>query len=290
MTGTTAPPGPNVGQLRDHFLTPLTAILNMTEALLRGQYGELNEQQIEYLQQIQTQALQAFGINRQIVDDYAKDGVASLRDFSSERLAPMSAVISYCDLLLLEYLVGDLNEKQRSLLHRASNKANDLQRQIQNLTDYALITLDALSTGSGDKIALGDILKPDFVTVKSSVPIHWELPDQLPSVCGDEELFDHVMNSLIDNAAKFTRAGYITVTAQIIGDHVDITVTDTGIGIPLTLQVYVFQPFYQLDPKVYGLGLGLFIAQDFVNRMGGRLLMHSTPDVGTQFQFSLVIA
>ncbi|MCB1310348.1 MAG: HAMP domain-containing histidine kinase, partial [Leptospiraceae bacterium] len=153
--------------------------------------------------------------------------------------------------------------------------------------DYASITLDTLPDTEGSRFALGSVLKPDCVVVKSRVPIHWELDDNLPLVCGSEETFLHIMTSLIDNAAKFTRSGYITITAQVIQERVDITVTDTGIGIPQTLQAYVFQPFYQLDPKVYGLGLGLFLAQAFVGKLGGRLLMHSTPDVGTQLQFSL---
>ncbi|MAU12256.1 MAG: hypothetical protein CL607_20710 [Anaerolineaceae bacterium] len=287
MTGLTAPPEPNTTQLRDHFLTPLAAILNMTEMLLRGEYGDVNEQQTEYMQKIQSQAIQAFGRNRQLVDDYVSQGVDSMRGFTSEWMTPINSVISYCDLLLLEYLVGDLTEKQRALLQRASDKANDLQRQIQNLADYAFITLDALPDTSGSSFALGSVLKPDCVVVKGHVPIHWELDDGLPLVQGSEQTFLHIMNSLVDNAAKFTRAGYITITAQVIQARVDITVTDTGIGIPQTLQGYVFQPFYQLDPTVYGLGLGLFIAQAFVGKLGGRLLMHSTPDVGTQLQFSL---
>ena len=46
----------------------------------------------------------------------------------------------------------------------------------------------------------------------------------------------------------------------------------------------------ELNPRTYGLGLGLYISQAYIAKQGSRLLMHSTPDVGTQFQFSVALA
>lgn len=256
--------------------------------MLMGRHGPLNDEQREYLQTIQDNALQAFSFNQRMIQHYGTNGLEGLSEYSHDWLTPIASIISYCDLLLLEYLVGDLQDEQKALLQKAYYRAHALQRQIQNVIDYS--RLEAHLERPMSSFPLDEVFKQDAIIVQSSVPIHWELPEYTPVVMSSKLYISHTLNALLDNAAKFTRAGYITVTGQVINRHVDITVTDTGIGIPHTLQDRVFQPFYQLTPRTPGLGLGLYIAQAYVAQQGSRLLMHSTPDVGTQFQFSIPLS
>ncbi|MDB5829676.1 MAG: histidine kinase [Variovorax sp.] len=103
-----------------------------------------------------------------------------------------------------------------------------------------------------------------------------------------------VLTNLLENAAKFTRDGTIILSVRSRDDgphHVlFFEVADTGIGIALEDQDRIFESFEQANADRRGLGLGLFIAQRIVGRMGGALKLSSYPGRGSQFWFHLVVA
>ncbi|MBR30906.1 MAG: hypothetical protein CMN77_06300 [Spirochaetaceae bacterium] len=119
------------------------------------------------------------------------------------------------------------------------------------------------------------------------------MPDRL---LGDSHRISQVLHNLIGNAIKFTADGEIRVTVQKNPsdgeqDRIMFTVTDTGIGmspdqLPMIFETY-FQAGFQADRKHEGTGLGLAISQELVRLMGGDLKVNSTPDVGSEFSFSL---
>jgi signal transduction histidine kinase len=109
--------------------------------------------------------------------------------------------------------------------------------------------------------------------------------------------FDHdrllqVMANLISNAIKFTpERGGVTVDAARSGDDVQVSVTDTGTGIPADMQAAVFERFWQAKADDRrGLGLGLYISRSIVEAHGGRIWVESTPNVGSTFFFTLPAA
>jgi two-component system sensor histidine kinase RpfC len=115
-------------------------------------------------------------------------------------------------------------------------------------------------------------------------------------VKGDVVVLRQVLANLMGNAIKFTEKGTVTINVTLMKESahhatVRFEVTDTGIGIPANMQDKVFESFTQADAsttrKFGGSGLGLTIAKDMIEAMGGELKLQSTEGVGTRFWFDL---
>lgn len=102
-----------------------------------------------------------------------------------------------------------------------------------------------------------------------------------------------VLNNLLHNAIKFTAQGAVTVHAAMAGDDIRFAVTDTGPGIPPEQQQFLFDRFRQLDAFATrnheGSGLGLALAKELVELMGGRIGVDSAPGRGATFHFTLPV-
>lgn len=100
----------------------------------------------------------------------------------------------------------------------------------------------------------------------------------------DGDRLQQVINNLVANALKFTRQGEVRLSLAV-DSHIELTVADSGSGIPLDEQAQLFEPWYQAPSgkshAVQGSGLGLFICREIVQRMGGTLTLTSAPNRGT---------
>ena len=103
-----------------------------------------------------------------------------------------------------------------------------------------------------------------------------------------------VLAHLLDNAIKYSpEGGPVEVGAEVAGHEAVVWVRDHGIGIPEEKQTRLFQAFYQVAPLVWptsGLGLGLYMCREIVNRHGGRMWFESEEGVGSTFYFTLPLA
>jgi signal transduction histidine kinase len=116
--------------------------------------------------------------------------------------------------------------------------------------------------------------------------------DELPRTYGDRRRLRQVLLNLVSNAAKFTRAGRIYVTATHDDETIRIAVQDTGIGIASEDQDKVFESFKQAKHDLtgaVGTGLGMPISRHFVEMHQGRMWFKSTPGVGSTFYVELPI-
>lgn len=118
---------------------------------------------------------------------------------------------------------------------------------------------------------------------------------ELPVVWGDRGLLERVLTNLVSNAVKYTPpTGEIVVTAQLAtdGQTIELTVGDTGKGIALEEQPYIFERFYQTkgSDRRRGLGIGLYFCRVAVEAHGGTISLASTPGVGSIFKVILPLA
>jgi signal transduction histidine kinase len=122
-----------------------------------------------------------------------------------------------------------------------------------------------------------------------------DLPDGLPEVMADPSRLVQVLTNLLDNARKYTPAGgQIEVSAALNERVVRLAVRDTGIGIRPEDQARLFTQFFRSDDDAVrsqpGWGLGLNVARQLIEQMGGRIGMQSRPEGGSEFWFTLPVA
>src|SRR5690606_1782628 len=96
--------------------------------------------------------------------------------------------------------------------------------------------------------------------------------------------------NLLDNAVHHTTQGQIKIIAEVLDNHMVIHVMDTGSGIPPQEQDYIFHSFYRGSNKKKGLGLGLAIAKNMVEKLNGSIHVNSTIGVGSTFTFTMPLA
>jgi len=120
----------------------------------------------------------------------------------------------------------------------------------------------------------------------SNIDITLEADETLPNVLVDPEKISLVIQNLIDNAVKYTKGkGTVIISAKADGKYVNVSVKDTGVGIPVSQQRHVFQKFFRSDNamkhQTVGTGLGLFIAKAIVEESNGKIWFESKENQGT---------
>lgn len=117
-----------------------------------------------------------------------------------------------------------------------------------------------------------------------------ELPSALPALTISREALDTVLDNLLDNALKYTPGGgRVSLKAELLGKIVEVTVIDSGPGIPAEHLPHVFERFYRVDPTrgARGFGLGLALVKAAVTAAGGKVSVSSSAQQGCKFVVSL---
>ena len=129
--------------------------------------------------------------------------------------------------------------------------------------------------------------------VKHGVTLDIDVDDRLGECIGDERKIKQILLNLLSNAVKFTpEGGRISITANKTDNGAEISVCDSGIGIPPPEQAMIFEEFRQVGGdyahKKEGTGLGLTLAKKFVELHGGKIWMESEVGKGSTFTFTLI--
>lgn len=129
------------------------------------------------------------------------------------------------------------------------------------------------------------VQRPELEKNANTFEVYCE--DHLQEIVADKEKVRQILLNLLSNAARFTRQGHVYLSAQQVGDYVEISIKDSGIGIPHEQQSAVFAAFQQVHNRFsrdyQGLGLGLAISQGFAQMMQGDILLHSQSGEGSHF-------
>ncbi|MBC7325704.1 MAG: PAS domain-containing sensor histidine kinase, partial [Moorella sp. (in: Bacteria)] len=116
----------------------------------------------------------------------------------------------------------------------------------------------------------------------------------LPAVHGDPDMLTQVLINLVDNAIKYTPAGgRVTIRAGVADGEVQVSVEDTGIGIPPESLPRIFERFYRVDKarsrELGGIGVGLAIVKHIIRAHGGKTAVESAVGKGSTFSFTLPV-
>ena len=225
---------------------------------------------------------------------HTRDNLAHVISIASHDLkAPLAAVESYHQVMLGGY-AGEITEKQKTLLHRSSDRMTGLLNLIDNILDISRIDTRELKMES---ISLLKVLENTAGTARplaqeKGVQLKVKAPKKLPLIVGAPNRLQQVFTNLLGNAIKFTREGG-TVTLKVAEkqDGILVEVMDTGIGIRPEELPKIFDDFYRgIDADASGAGLGLAIAKKIVEAHGGKIWVESPcPATGTGSKFSLIL-
>jgi two-component system sensor histidine kinase ChiS len=267
----------------------LTILIVITRYVNSQQQKLLDKQQeLELEKKIATQLKEA---NR-LKDEF-------LANTSHEFRTPLNGIIGIAESLL-DGVAGSLNQTVTNNLVMIVSSARRLMTLVNDILDFSQIKRRKLQL----QISSVDIRTVTEVVLALTRPLIGhkpvqllaQIPPNLPLVRADENRVQQILYNLVGNAIKFTETGTITVAAQYLetANYVKITISDTGIGIPVDKLDKIFDAFEQADgstARVYGgTGLGLTITRHLVKLQHGQLSVQSQVGVGSQFTFTLPVS
>ncbi len=211
---------------------------------------------------------------------------------SHELRAPLTLIRASAEVALRETLPDATD--QRELLSDILAESDQMRRLVDDL--LTLTRLDSRQlTMTTTAVDLGDLLRTvqrQTARLGEQRGITVELETAAGTVQADAERLQQIMLIILDNALRYTPAGgRITISTAPIGRMIQITITDTGIGIAPEHLPHIFERFYRADParerQNGNAGLGLSIAKGLVEAMNGRITVESTVGVGTTVSIAL---
>jgi len=244
-----------------------------------------------------------------IIDDSGKQlGVIVIfRDISHEReleqaktefvslvshqlRAPLTAMRLFVEMLLDEQ-VGALNEQQRDYLVKVEISTARMIDLVSDFLNTSRIELDRLKV-EPRMLQLEDLVEDSIealrpLAAQKHLKLSYNKPS-LPPVSVEANLYNQIVNNLLNNAIRYTpTGGSITVSLRRTDTGYQLDVADTGIGIPKQAQEKLFQRFYRADNAIRveseGSGLGLYLIKRILELSHGRVWFESDEGKGTTF-------
>jgi signal transduction histidine kinase/DNA-binding response OmpR family regulator len=217
---------------------------------------------------------------------------------SHELRTPLTSIKGYVDLIL-DGDAGEVDEIQREFLGIVKENADRLVALINDMLDISRIEsgrvhLKLEPNPIGDVIAgtvdsFRAVLEQTGRTVKARVPAN------LPRVKADRDRVGQVLMNFVSNALKYSPSGGdVVISARHVGNYVNVSVQDHGMGITREDQKQLFTKFYRIDNaltrEIGGTGLGLSICKSIIELHGGKVWVRSKLGEGSTFTFSLPVA
>ena len=281
----------------DHLIGGLT--------VFRKTPGAFAPEVVELLKTFGTQsalAIQNARLFREIEEKSHQLEVASqhksefLANMSHELRTPLNAIIGFSEVLT-DRMFGDLNEKQEEYLKDIYASGTHLLSLINDILDLSKIEAGRMELELSD-FHLPTALDSALTLVREragrrSITLQMSVDERLGEVRADERKIRQVVLNLLSNAIKFTpEGGRIEVAAVPKDGSVEVSVSDTGVGIAPADQEAVFEEFRQVgtaEKKAEGTGLGLTLCRKFVELHGGRIWVKSQVGVGSTFTFTIPV-
>jgi len=214
---------------------------------------------------------------------------------SHELRTPLNGIV--CSTSLLQQTRLDARQARYAEIIRSSSE--DLLGLIRDLLDMTHLESGQLTVAM-EPFDLRQCVREALDSARltacgKDIPVSLDLDTRVPpSVAGDARRVRQVLSNLLGNAVKFTEKGAVQVRILALGAdpefvRIRFEVQDTGIGVSPDQQARIFEAFTQVDEsmtrKHQGVGLGLSIAKDLVERMGGSIGVESRPGAGSLFWF-----
>ena len=241
------------------------------------------------------QEILAFSHN---LEDQVEERTQELREFVSmiahDLRSPLTVVHGYAEILQ-EERGNDPNQRRERALTAISTNLEHMLRMTDELLEFAHLQSETveLNMETLPIEALIEEVRDGFAhaLAEKRLELRVDVAPDLPRVLGDRSQLNRVLGNLLMNAYSYTPAGEIVISARPLDGLVEVSVSDTGIGIPPEDQDRLFTHFFRGQHRLVrshkGTGLGLPIARSIVNAHGGEISAESEVGKGSTFRFTL---
>ncbi|GAX76781.1 hypothetical protein CEUSTIGMA_g4227.t1 [Chlamydomonas eustigma] len=212
---------------------------------------------------------------------------------SHELRTPLNGIIGLSDGLIIGSC-GPLSESALKTVATIKTSGSRLLTLVNDILDAASMRLGKLVVKQEKvsvKRAVEDVLELCQPLAKRGVHLVNNVSESLPAALGDTGRIIQIFHNLIGNSCKFTHSGHIYISATSKGEEIEVSVSDSGIGIQEERFQKIFEAFEQVDMsttrKYGGTGLGLNLVKQLVEAHNGTIWVNSKMGVGTTFTFTL---
>jgi signal transduction histidine kinase/ActR/RegA family two-component response regulator len=269
----------------------------------RKRTGDFTEETLDLLETFASQsalALQNAQLYRELKEQSLELELASrhksefLASMSHELRTPLNAVLGFSEVLL-ERMFGDINERQEEYLRDIHGSGKHLLELLNEILDLSKIEAGRMELDYSS-FELRSLLEDAASMLRARAVAHGitltvVVAEDVGLLHSDELRLKQVVLNLMSNAVKFTGdGGSVAVRAERRGAEIDVTVTDSGIGVPESDRERIFESFQQGgrgSSREEGTGLGLTLSRRIVELLGGGMWLESEVGVGSTFGFSL---
>ena len=217
---------------------------------------------------------------------------------SHEVRSPMNSLLMQIKVIL-DGLAGDVTDKQREILERASGKILGLSDMVSELLDLSRIESGLISSEK-EAVDIAGLLTEQVAfhspgAAEKSIVLDLQVTGELPPVLANLRSMEEVLTNLITNAIKYSpENSQVTISAMVENEYVSISVQDTGYGIPEEDLDNVFNRFYRVKDAntrtILGTGLGLALVKSIIEAHHGSIKVTSILGTGSTFTVLLPIA
>jgi signal transduction histidine kinase len=219
-----------------------------------------------------------------------------IEKMSLELRTPLNSIIE----ATISVLAGEhdaLSEGARQTLRNALDEGTSFQRTLQNILDLWRIKQGELPLEM-QEVSFAEVVEEAIFSIQETldakqIRMERALQEPVPKVVTDLAKTNQIVFLLLENAAKFTKQGQITITASVEKDMLHCSIADTGIGICPDDQELIFDEFFQVDDfssqSYRGAGLGLTLVRDLLVLLEGDCTVESEPGRGTTVSFSIPV-
>lgn len=219
-----------------------------------------------------------------------------LANTTHELKTPLHGIIGLTDALL-KGAKGKIDTEVKHDLGLISTSGKRLSNLIDDILDYSKLQAGEM------KLELRPVFLRPLIEVvielssqligEKPLQLSIEVPDDLPPVVANEHRLQQILFNLVGNAIKYTESGSVIVSGRVVDGQMEITVKDTGIGIPADKLSEIFNPFERLNrdeiESLGGTGIGLYIARQLAALHGSEIKVVSDLEKGSIFSLNLAV-
>jgi signal transduction histidine kinase len=219
-----------------------------------------------------------------------------IEKMSLELRTPLNAIIE----AIISVLAGEhdaISDTAKASLRTALDEGTAFQRTLQNILDLWRIKQGELPVEL-QEMNFGEVVEETIFSVQETldakgIQLEKKFAEPLPKLVSDLPKATQILFLLLENAAKFTESGTITISARVEKESLHCSIADTGIGICPDDQRLVFDEFFQVDERsshrYRGAGLGLTLVRDLLLLLEGEVTLESQPGCGSTVSFSIPV-